>query len=466
MRETLLTLCLLFFSNFLLGQFGPQQVISTSGDRPYRAYPVDINGDGNVDIVSASGLDTKIVWFKNLDGLGNFSSEIIIEQNSSYYLFDVIDIDTDGDFDIILEETGAPFRLYCMKNLDGNGDFGAPNLILDNIFDTLMSHNFVDIDNDNDLDLFIAFYQTFSIRFVYFENYDGMGNFSDEILLVDNSIYYISPLLEDIDQDGYKDLLTCIDEYAPAKFVWFKNFGEGNFGEEQEIYQFDFFQSDATSVITMKYVDINSDGKKDIIANCNNDDTVGLFEVWLENIDNQGNFYDPTDLFYVDAYDSYYDLDNDGDNDAIKKLWLSNQIIWNENINGLGNFETSRIITNDVINVAVVSASDLNNDGLLDIVSASYDDDKVAWYENTGILGFSEKEQPAITIFPNPVKGIIYLETEEEIESIAIYNSLGAKILTFSGTNQINVENLPQGIYLLKVLFSDGSATSEKIIKF
>ena len=37
-------------------------------------------------------------------------------------------------------------------------------------------------------------------------------------------------------------------------------------------------------------------------------------------------------------------------------------------------------------------AADLNGDGYLDVMSASNDDDKIAWYENTGSGGFTKEQ--------------------------------------------------------------------------
>lgn len=41
-------------------------------------------------------------WYRNLDGMGNFGPEIIINQTPVYYIsVDFVDIDTDGDMDIL-----------------------------------------------------------------------------------------------------------------------------------------------------------------------------------------------------------------------------------------------------------------------------------------------------------------------------------------------------------------------------
>lgn len=55
-----------------------------------------------MDVLTASGETNKMSWYRNLDGMGNFGPEIIINQTPVYYIsVDFVDIDTDGDMDIL-----------------------------------------------------------------------------------------------------------------------------------------------------------------------------------------------------------------------------------------------------------------------------------------------------------------------------------------------------------------------------
>ena len=48
-----------------LQDFGPQQVITTAANGAYSVYAVDLDGDGDADVLSASILDDKIAWYEN-----------------------------------------------------------------------------------------------------------------------------------------------------------------------------------------------------------------------------------------------------------------------------------------------------------------------------------------------------------------------------------------------------------------
>lgn len=91
-------------------------------------------------------------------------------------------------------------------------------------------------------------------------------------------------------------------------------------------------------------------------------------------------------------------------------------------------------------------------------------------YTETKVSTFSssqekEMEQTTTRVFPNPVKDILYLEIENQIEKAEIYDISGRLLKLFpSPDNQINVSDLKSGLYLLKV-FIAGASEQQKIIK-
>ena len=73
------------------------------------------------------------------------------------------------------------------------------------------------------------------------------------------------------------------------------------------------------------------------------------------------------------------DLDGDGIRCPLRVL--GNKIAWYEN-DGSGNFRRPAVITTAADWAQSVFAADVDGDGDLDVLSASSDDDKIAWYEN------------------------------------------------------------------------------------
>ncbi|MBK6986131.1 MAG: SBBP repeat-containing protein [Bacteroidetes bacterium] len=55
-----------------------------------------------------------------------------------------------------------------------------------------------------------------------------------------------------------------------------------------------------------------------------------------------------------------------------------------------------------------------------------------------------------VVLYPNPTNSIINIKLDEEIQTISIYNSLGALVQT-EKTNSFSIEQLSSGLYILKV---------------
>ena len=61
-----------------------------------------------------------------------------------------------------------------------------------------------------------------------------------------------------------------------------------------------------------------------------------------------------------------------------------------------------------------------------------------------------------ITVYPNPAKDRVIVEGIEAAE-VGVYNSLGQLIKMMRGTNEINVSDMQEDVYLLRIIDSEGS---------
>lgn len=110
----------------------------------------DLDGDGEKDIVvsvSTQGWNYPVAyWFKNL-GNGNFSSEQIVAPDAfaSSAFVSSVDLDSDGDIDIVCD-SHDPSSSRWFEN-DGTGEFQS------HIVGLVGLSSVVDIDNDGDYDV-------------------------------------------------------------------------------------------------------------------------------------------------------------------------------------------------------------------------------------------------------------------------------------------------------------------------
>ena len=71
----------------------------------------------------------------------------------------------------------------------------------------------------------------------------------------------------------------------------------------------------------------------------------------------------------------------------------------------------------------------------------------------------------SIKIFPNPFHDIINVQSDEEIKRIELYNLVGQNVGVSVNKNSILTNHLSKGIYVIKVIDSQGNIFSEKVIK-
>jgi len=78
--------------------------------------------------------------------------------------------------------------------------------------------------------------------------------------------------------------------------------------------------------------------------------------------------------------------------------------------------------------------------------------------------GVEDKNLLTISIYPNPTNNTLFISGNETPISISIYNVLGKEVLSIKNTNNINVEGLSSGVYVIRI--SDGvGQTNRKFIK-
>ena len=467
-------LLLLFFGlSFITAsaQFGPQQIISNNVSGASRAIPYDVDSDGFIDIISA--YSTKIVWFRNQDGQGNFSEEQIIT-NSAFATdnMELFDLNNDGYLDIIYKTNLSKFA--WLENLDGLGTFGTEQIIVDAPYPSYL--DVADIDGDGDLDIStIVFSPPIFKSIIWYENLDGQGNFGTAINIETTPDNPQSLELFDLDNDGDQDII-CSFNNGPARIIWYENLdGLGNFDSYKEIYQFPVSPNSApnsswTVINNIVSSDFNNDGKIDLLIDTTLDEPVVEHIYWLENLDNQGSFGLPQHIHNEHIASGSllpFDIDNDGDLDILVGIYEFNHlenstIAWFKNEDGLGDFGVIQIISTEVIRAKDASAADLNGDGLPDVISASSYDNKVAWYGNS-VLEIQDNHQNKITLYPNPTNGKLYINSKQEIVLVEVYDLVGKKVLETK--TEIDLSNLVSGIYFVKIEDQNGFSETHKVIK-
>ena len=124
--------------------------------------------------------------------------------------------------------------------------------------------------------------------------------------------------------------------------------------------------------------DMDGDGDLDIVSASYEDDTIA----WYENDGASNPSWTAADI--ATSADGAFgvhvaDMDGDGDLDIVSASWLGDTIAWYENDGAANPSWTAADIATSADGAREVYVADMDGDGDLDIVSTSYLDDTIAW---------------------------------------------------------------------------------------
>jgi hypothetical protein len=336
-----------------------EDTITTAATDAQSVYAYDLDGDGDMDVLSASSGDDKIAWYEN-DGNQVFTPHTITTAANGAYSVYAADLDGDNDIDV-LSASYNDDKIAWYEN-DGNQNFTAHTITT--AANGARSVYAIDMDGDNDLDVLSASYNDNKIA--WYEN-DGNQSFTPHtITTAANGARSVHAV--DIDGDNDVDVLSA--SYSDNTIAWYENDGNQSFS----IHVITTAANGASSVYAD---DLDGDGDLDVLSSSWNDNTIA----WYEN-DSTQSF--PVHVITTSADGAYSvytaDIDNDGDRDVLSASSLDDKIAWYGN-EGSQVF-TPYTITTTADYAMAVRAADVDGDGDMDVLSASIGDEKVAWYEN------------------------------------------------------------------------------------
>jgi hypothetical protein len=265
----------------------------------------------------------------------------------------------------------------------------APQNIADfnGVFESSVS--FIDIDNDNDQDLFITGENSNSQKITELYSNDGSGNYSKN-----NGTYFIgvsegSTAFADIDGDNDQDILITGDNGSQRVSKLYINDGLGNFSLQTGNSFDGVYRS------SVAFSDIDGDNDQDVLITGRNNSNQRTTKLYIN--DGIGNFSEAmgTPFVQIDwGSAAFEDIDNDNDQDLmilasdgfqrIAKLYKNN---------GLGIF--TEVIGTPFIGLhgGSISFADIDGDNDQDVLITGNDDMQQyqsILYMNDGIGNFNE----------------------------------------------------------------------------
>jgi len=323
----------------------------------YASAIVDIDNDGDKDIVCGSwGAD---LWLYRNNGSQSFT---ISEMESSYQgaiaEIRVGDMDADGDQDVVAASYGSD-NIYLYTNSNNGTTFTRSTV---GTSDDALSVDIGNLDGDAALEVVTSGRNEDTVKWF---DYTGGAWVSHTIDSLD--VAY-DAVIGDMDGDGDQD---SVGVSATSALWWYQNDGAGSFTERTV--------PTTSGIYNISVGDVDGDGSRDIVAT---DSYRNIY--WFKN-SGTGSFTKYTATTYGTTTEpgetEVIDVDGDGDND-IMVIAYGGGVLWLEN-DGNETF-TQRTIDSSHGNPNNLDVGDIDSDGDVDVIAGGYTSYVVSWWEQNG----------------------------------------------------------------------------------
>lgn len=336
---------------------------------------VDIDNDGDDDILFSEYTDDKKSRLYMNDGTGRFDRSYLLHAFLEEHIVvnALTDYNNDGHLDVV-SGTNLNRINHLLRN-NRNTSFSS----IDGFFnDRGYTHGiaFADVDNDGYADMFVSDYMPTRSNLLYINN-DGQGYTSDQRAGISQSNYSIGAVFADYDNDGDADLFVPNDKHE-VNYLY-RNNGAG----KMELLDIAPFNEDVANSTGASWGDYDNDGDLDLfVANAGNQLNY-LYENKGEDIFERV----ADEPFMTDKGNSHGSVWADFDNDGDLDLYVTNdmdQVNYLYMNNGNGSFEKDeqQVVCSKNGNAFATAVGDLNSDGFLDLVVSTHSNEANQIYMN------------------------------------------------------------------------------------
>ncbi|MDG2139236.1 MAG: FG-GAP-like repeat-containing protein [Flavobacteriales bacterium] len=380
---------------------------------PGKAQFADMDGDGDLDLLyETQEIDTSYYSY--------YSDNIFIYCEN-------IGSATNPQFSLGVKN---PFNLTSPQNMT--------------LAISLLSHNLVDLDNDGDFDILATYmgayasynYQTYQYEYsvnTVFKYYENIGNPSIPLFAAQqnnpfglglDSIIATSDVV-DIDGDGDYDVICSSSVFGNQGYlqnqdmIYLENIGDQNNPQ---------FSSPQVNLIGITF----PNGYYPVVPSFGDLDQDGDFDLLTTPYGDFGN----------SEYKFLYQQNKGSATNPIMSLQAQNPFGLSPDTSYLGIIINSEMI-------------DIDGDGDLDIISSGLEGEMFMYFENnSGSTSIDELSQ-SINIYPNPAAELLNIQTDYNIDRIEITDQLGRIVLKTDYYKKLNINNLNRGTYTLTLYSED-----------
>ncbi len=360
-----------------------EHVISPGFGNAQSVYAADLDGDGDIDALSASLADDRIRWWESDGGSPPLFTERILSTVPSGRPREVFATDVDGDGDTdVLAAFDDDETIRWWEN-DGGSPPAFTERTITSTVENAKSVFAADVDGDGDTDVLSG--SDFDDPVRWYEN-DGASppTFTERSITADgeaNSVH-----AADLDGDGDTDVVAAqTDSFNFRQVLWYQNDGGS-----PPTFSMHVVVTDVTSESESVFAtDVDGDGDTDVVSGSREklawyENDGGSTPVFTERIISSAAVEPFPEFRSVFATD----VDGDGDTDVLSASAGppsgEDKVAWFESDGGSPPAFTERVISRPDAPFSVF-ATDVDGDGDTDVLSAAAGDGEIAWYEQVGL---------------------------------------------------------------------------------
>jgi hypothetical protein len=356
------------------GTFGSQITFSTGFDsHPQYVITGDINNDSYVDMIT---IDSEHDRISMIMGYGNSSFAVQklypVDQGShpSAVLLDDLNHDNRSDVVIVNAGTDSISILigYDYASFENRGTYRSTNNAPPQAVVTS------DFNNDNYLDIALAFDEGGNVGILLGFGNGSFGTMITYAMFIDSQLTALA--VDDINKDGKMDI--AVTDYGTSNVIILLGYGNGSF-----VTGMTFFTGPGSVPYAINIADFNNDSRLDIAVANALSYNVGILLGY-------GNGTFATMLTYSTGYRSFPVAVASGDfnKDGRRDIAVTNRDTTNVGVllgYGDGRFSNQVTYSTGISSQSYsIAIDDFNSDGQLDIATANFNGNSVAFFIGRG----------------------------------------------------------------------------------
>ena len=309
----------------------PKHTVATGFDGALCIAAADIDEDGDTDLVAGAFRDDDVKWYENQINEGiAWEPRTITTALDGVYTVQPVDLDLDGDLDILTSARGGDRIVWYEMNVWGGyeaHDIGTG-------FNGARSAVAADYDSDGDLDIVAA--GEYEDRVAYWQNFSihHTTSFGGREVVESSVLQPMAVDIADLDLDGKLDIVSTNFNTTTEWDLFMWSGGPGDW----DLTPLGTNLNGATAV---RVADVNADGLPDLVAAGAEADTVRWYRG--DGSGSFVGITVATGIDGAKDVDTA-DFDCDGDLDIAAVGYHSGEVLWFENDDGTGLTWTPHLI--------------------------------------------------------------------------------------------------------------------------